>query len=285
MRHYTDSQIMAKYQSSPPGIRQEIEGEIYRRHFGLVKVIANGVNIDDVLNEDKAAECFPAFLKAIREYDPEKAASLKSFIKLCVKRKLTDLYRQRNQCSEIPARFLRSLQEIASDGDEMTLEDILGSDEDITLGAEHEADAVDLIESLNGVSFDHLIEAVSKATTAGSPRLISSYRIFAKYLFDAGAISAEDFANVEELVSDWANQGQLFSVGPDRDSVEAQELIDRIHVRYIAVQTVILLEKSEGYLIPEIAVRQEVPASLVSEILAAIAEIRGGVEEPLLRAA
>lgn len=274
MRNLTDSQLMAKYQTANDGTKREIEGEVYDRHFGLVKTIANAFRIDGIDAEDRAAECLPAFLKAIRAYDPDNTTTLKTFVKLAVKRKLVDLFRQQSQCSEVPARALRSLHEVANEGDELALEDILASDEDIHANLETAEEVEATISRIGEDSFAGLIEAINKANVNANERLISSFVVFAEHRMKIGQISSTDFADIKELVADWSNQSPLFSMAPSAKSDQANDLIRSVFEKYVAIQTVILYDFAKGFLITEIADKYDVPATLVSEILAAIREVR-----------
>ena len=277
MKNLSDGQLMTKYQTANESMKREIEGEIYNRHFGLVETIANAFRIEGIDAEDRAAECLPAFLKAIRAYDIDNTskATLKTFVKLAVKRKLVDLYRSQGQCSEVPQRALRSLHEVANEGDEMTLEDIIASDEDIQSDLETAQEVEDPIGRIQEESFRGLIEAIYKADTDANSRLIASFVVFAEHRMTTGELSELDFANIKEMVDDWSNQSPLFSMAPTSESQEAKTLIRSVFEKYVALQTVILYDFAKGFYIPEIAERYDIPSALVSEILAAIRQVRG----------
>lgn len=276
MTHLSDAQLMSKYQTASDSAKKEIEGEVFIRHFGLVRTIANAFRIEGIDAEDRASECIPTFLKAIREYDPDSTATLKTWLKLLVKRKLVDLFRQKNQCSEVPAKSLRSLHEIANEGDEMALEDIIASGEDLHKDLEDAIEVEGAISQIHEDSFAGLIEAVGKANTNANRRLVSSFVIFAEYRMSEGQLTPTEFADIKELVADWSTQEALFSLSPAADSKEANALIRGVFTAYISIQTVILFDFAQGYLITEIAERYDLPTTLVSEILAAIREVRDG---------
>ena len=272
----TDVQLMNKYQTANEAAKREIEGEVFRRHFGIVRTIANAFRIEGIEPEDRASECISTFLKAVREFDPNNTATLKTWIKLLVKRKLVDLFRQKNQCSEVPAKVLRSLHEVANEGDEMALEDIIASDEDIHADLEQSIEVEDTISQIREDSFVGLIEAVSKANMNANKRLVSSFVIFAEYRMTEGQLTATEFADIKELVADWSKQSSLFSMAPPADSKKADSLIRGVFRKYISIQTVILYDFAQGFQITEIAERYGLPTTLVSEVLAAIREVRDG---------
>ena len=275
MKHLTDSQIIQRYRTNAtPADKKEIEGEIFRRHFGLVKTIANAFPITGIDAEDRAAECIPAFLKGIREYDPDNTTSLKTFLKMCVKRKLIDLHRSTFQASEIPYHSFVSLDEAASEEGDIKLEDIIASTDDVQGELETTVDVVESVETLRGLSFDLLIEAVNQATRKNNPRLIDSFKLYAIHAEKQGYINRVELADILELLTEQTLQATLFDLAPARDSTEAEDLIQRAFKAYVVMQTAILFDVAEGYLIPEISTRHNIPTPMISKILAAIREVR-----------
>lgn len=275
MKHLTDEQLMRRYKEARNQTdKAEIENDVFRRHFGLVKTIANAFPIPNIDAEDRASECIPAFLKGIREYDPDNTSTLKSFLKMVVKRRLIDLHRAAFQSSEIPRRAIISLDDAASEEGDMKIEDIIASSDDTHGDLELLVDVDESVTELRGLSFDSLIEAVNQATRKNNPRLIDSFRLFAHHAEKQGFINRYDLADILELSTDRTLQSTLFDLAPARDSDEAEDLIKKAFKAYVVMQTAILFDVAEGFLIPEISTRQGIPTAIISKILAAIREVR-----------
>jgi hypothetical protein len=280
MKHFTDNQLIEKYNEprTSPTMKEEIEADFHRRHFGLVVTIAGEYPIDGMDRDDRAAECLPAMLKAVREFDPSKNMSVKNFIKLLTRRKLVDLYRSRNQVSEIPAHLLDGLDDPAGFDDAGTLSDMIADPSaSVADTVQLRDEARDAVAKLAAASRFSLQEMMERAGAKGMRRLVASFLAFAEHRHETGELSVENLADIRELFADTENAPRLFALAPDPASPEAERLLLWVFQSYAGLQYGVLQGLAYGNAIPEIAANLGVAESLVSEILAAIKEVRSEV--------
>lgn len=280
MKHFTDNQLVEKYNETrvSPSTLKEIEGEVFRRHFGLVVTIAGEYPIDGMDRDDRAAECIPAMLKAFREFDAtQKKMSVKGFIKFAVRRRLVDLYRSRNQVSEVPAHLMAGIDDPTGLEDGGTVGDMIADPSSVAAEVELRDEARDAVERLAVVSEHALTDIMAKAAATGMQRLAASFLMYAEHRFATNQLSPENFADIKELFADTENASRLFSLAPEPESDEAKNLLRGIFQSYAGLQYAVLQGVAVGELIPEIAASLGVPDSLVSEILAAVREVRSTV--------
>jgi RNA polymerase sigma factor (sigma-70 family) len=267
MNHLTDEELAAKAQAK----NKDAEALLVRRYWDLCGIIANSFPIPGVEIDDRQCEGSQGLLKAIRSYEQGMGTKFKTFAKLCIKRRLIEVYRQANQVSAVPRNLLRSLEAVADDGDDISLADILPADDNPEADAINSVQADETRKALLEHQWSAIVDRINgTGDTVAARRLCESVQRFAKDMVQAGKLPLHIYRDLVDLLEERGAQMDLFSLAPARDSDEAKDCARALFKGYALLQWAILMDLADGFDYAEIADRQKVPQETAANIVASV---------------
>jgi RNA polymerase sporulation-specific sigma factor len=118
----TDEELIARVHRGDPGATEAV----LNKYKGLVKLKARAYFMVGADREDIVQEGMIGLYKAIRDYNPEKAAYFYSFAELCITRQMITAVKAATRQKHMPLNFYLSLNKAYNDGEyEKTYMDML----------------------------------------------------------------------------------------------------------------------------------------------------------------
>ena len=150
MSALSDEQLLARIKEGD----DEAERLLYERYKQLVRSRARSYFLIGADHEDLVQEGMLGLYKAVCEYDPDKAASFKSFAELCVTRQILSAIKSATRKKHAPLNNYVSLNRSELPDGELTLLDtvrspnIVADPEDVVIGRENFERIVQYLENV-----------------------------------------------------------------------------------------------------------------------------------------
>ena len=122
------------------------EEELVRRYGRLVRACARPLFLAGGDSEDLIQEGMMGLLKAIRSYNPEKAASFRTYAEICIRSKLATAVRAAQRDKHLPLNHSISFETPLFDGTSEFLFPSEESPEDVVIGREELQERTDALK-------------------------------------------------------------------------------------------------------------------------------------------
>lgn len=165
---FSDEELIKRYKTG----EAEAADELMRRYVSLVRARARSYFLVGGEHEDLLQEGMIGLFKAMRDFNPDKNTSFKSFATMCISRQLATALKLSNRAKHQPLNRYISLYRDIND-DDFQLKDILegtdNSPEDILIDKENADDLNErikkllssmekkiLVKYIQGMSYSHI---------------------------------------------------------------------------------------------------------------------------------
>lgn len=138
----SDEELCAQQGSESSGA----EEELVRRYGRLVRACARPLFLAGGDSEDLIQEGMMGLLKAIRSYNPEKAASFRTYAEICIRSKLATAVRAAQRDKHLPLNHSISFETPLFDGTSEFLFPSEESPEDVVIGREELQERTDALK-------------------------------------------------------------------------------------------------------------------------------------------
>jgi RNA polymerase sporulation-specific sigma factor len=154
----------------------EAEEQLYREYTRVVRACARPYFLAGGDSEDLIQEGMMGLIAAVRQYDPAKDASFKSFAELCVKRRLYTAIKSASRFKHTPLNDSVSFESPQFDENFYQMPFFLRDPEELVIAREHVDEVTDCLHSsmssfekkilglyLDGMSYDEIADCVQKS--------------------------------------------------------------------------------------------------------------------------
>lgn len=167
---YTDEQLIEKLRAGDPGV----EDFLMNKYKSLVRQKARKLYLEGGDTEDLLQEGMWGLFKAVREYDPGKEASFKTFAELCMTRQMyTAVSAAAQKKHEMLNRYIS-----------------LSEDEESTEALAHTPGPEDLV--LEKAGADELLETIKKTLSPMETKVLDLYLAGRNYREIGAALNKSD---------------------------------------------------------------------------------------------
>ena len=138
----SDEELCLRSANGMPGA----EEELVRRYGRLVRVFARPLFLVGGDSEDLIQEGMLGLLTAIRSFDPNKAASFRTYAEICIRSKLVTAVRAAQRDKHLPLNHSISFEPPLFDGTSEFLFSSEESPEDVVIGREELQERIDALK-------------------------------------------------------------------------------------------------------------------------------------------